>query len=495
MVTPTTRGSGGNERRRSRLVCAQEGIDGAGAMVDVQSRLHVHLFGAPGTPTEAVQAACDVEFASVLLSATASSDEAAEHSAAGAWLARALRYSLGKRVTVKAVLRRKIKFRRAGQGHDDVVFAQDMKPGDPNIVQFVEAWVTHLIAVMPLPALMTVEDAEGSLLDVLKALCTDLCTAKVNPAGAPPTPAPMDWLVELQRAAAAGKPVDDSAFNNADLSKAIAALRSYGFFVDKSGVPRLSQLILIMKAMSAKEAGRSTPGLCIDPRVQPLSLRAMLDANGNFAPDQAKMVQLADGTWVESSTPEPVSKKVHTSLEVARAHIMYWTAHLVVGTRLTDLHSRYDGRTNAGVWCHPYFLAKFQALMWRVVERVTGDALDGILTPLLQHFQERTNSADDDAWTGETALEFVCTKVTEQVSFAAAFGGKRKADAPGAQQGTKAQKSPQMFMCTVCEVRKTNHASKICLSCATAAKKAPAAAAPAAAVAPAAAAAAPAAGP
>jgi hypothetical protein len=35
-----------------RLVCAQEGIDGAGAMVDVQSRLHVHLFGAPGTPTE-----------------------------------------------------------------------------------------------------------------------------------------------------------------------------------------------------------------------------------------------------------------------------------------------------------------------------------------------------------------------------------------------------------------------------------------------------------
>ena len=108
---------------------------------------------------------------------------------------------------------------------------------------------------------------------------------------------------------------------------------------------------------------------------------------------------------------------------------------------------------------------------------------------------ERTNSADDDAWTGETTLEYVCTKVTEQVSFASVFGGKRKADAPRAQQGTKAQKSAQMFTCTVCEVRKTNHASKICLICATAAKKAPAAAAPAAAVAPAAAAAAPVAGP
>ncbi len=124
---------------------------------------------------------------------------------------------------------------------------------------------------------------------------------------------------------------------------------------------------------------------------------------------------------------------------------------------------------------------------------MSGDTLVGILTPLLQHVQERTNSADDDAWTGEAALEYVCTKVTEQVSFAAAFGGKRKADASRAQQVTKAQKSPQMVTCTVCKARKTTHASKICLRCATSAKKEPAAAAPAVAAAPAAAAAAPAA--
>jgi len=288
----------------------------------------------------------------------------------------------------------------------------------------------QLIAVMPLPTVMTIEDEEGSLVDVLKALCTTP-GPKVNSLGAPQPSAPMDWLVELRRAATAGKPVDDSVFNNADLSKAIAVLRTFGFFVDKSGVPRLSQLVLIMKAMSAKEGGRSTPGLCVDPRVQSLSLRAMLDANGNFASDQAKMKQLSDGTWVESSTPEPVSKKVHTALEVARGHIMYWTAHLVVGTRLTDLHSRYAGRTSAGVWCHPYFLAKFQALMWRVVERVTGDTLDWILTPLLQHVQERTNSVDDEAWTGETALEYVCTKVTKQVSFAAVLGASARRKRPG----------------------------------------------------------------
>jgi hypothetical protein len=305
---------------------------------------------------------------------------------------------------------------------------------------------------------------------------------------------PIDWLQQLQRVTTAGKPADD-LFNNTDLSKAMASLRTDGFFVDKAGVPRLSQLTLIMRAMSAKEGGMSTPGLCVDPRVQPLSLRAMLDTHGNFAPDQAKMVQQSDGSWVESSTPDPVSKKAHTALEVARGHIMYWTAHLVTARRLTNLHSRYDGRTSAGRWLHPYYVAKFQALMWRVVERVSGDTLDGILTPLLQHVQENTNSADEDAWTGETALEYVCTKVTEQVSFAAAFGGKRKADASGTQQGGKLQKSAQMVTCTVCKVRKTQHASRTCLSCATSAKKAavgraPAAAAPTAAAAPAAAAAA-----
>ena len=151
-----------------RLVCTQKGIDGTGAMVEVQARLHVHLFGPLRTPTEAVRAVCDVEFASALLSATAGDDDAAEHSAAGAWLASGLRYSLGRQVTVRTVLRRKIRFRQAGQAHNDVVFAQDMKPGDPGFVQIVEAWVVQMIAVMPLPNAVTAEDVEGSLVDVLK---------------------------------------------------------------------------------------------------------------------------------------------------------------------------------------------------------------------------------------------------------------------------------------------------------------------------------------
>ena len=50
-----------------RLVCTQEDIDCTGAMVEVQVRLHVHLFDPLRTPTEAVRAMCDVEFASALL--------------------------------------------------------------------------------------------------------------------------------------------------------------------------------------------------------------------------------------------------------------------------------------------------------------------------------------------------------------------------------------------------------------------------------------------
>ena len=173
---------------------------------------------------------------------------------------------------------------------------------------------------------------------------------------------------------------------------------------------------------------------------QPVSLRAMLDVHGNFAPDQTKMVQQADGAYVEATTPDPVSKKAWSAMEVARGYSMYWVAHLVTSIRHTTLHSKYASRTTSttGLWLHPYYVAKFQTVLWRVVDRVSGDTLDGILTTLLQYVQERTNTADEDAWTGEAAVEYVCAKLSEQVSFAAAMTGKRKADAP---QGGKPQKS------------------------------------------------------
>lgn len=96
---------------------------------------------------------CDMEFALALLTAIPAEGDVTAHSVAGAWIARALHFALAKQVTVKAVLRPKVRFRRAGQAHDDVVFAETMKPGDPGFAQFVEAWVTELTMVVPLPTL------------------------------------------------------------------------------------------------------------------------------------------------------------------------------------------------------------------------------------------------------------------------------------------------------------------------------------------------------
>jgi hypothetical protein len=105
-----------------------------------------------------------MEFALALLTAVPAEGDASSHSVEGAWIARALHFALAKPVTVKAVLRRKVRFKRSGQAHDDVVFAETMKPSDPGFAQFVEAWVAELTLVVPLPTvpdIVTAEDRRG----------------------------------------------------------------------------------------------------------------------------------------------------------------------------------------------------------------------------------------------------------------------------------------------------------------------------------------------
>jgi hypothetical protein len=232
-----------------RQLCTQEGVDATGAEADVQARMAIHLFGAPSTPTETVQALCGMDFALALLTALQTEGDTSSHSIEGVWIARALHFALGKQVTVKAVQRRKVKFTRPEQAHEEVVFAKTMKLSDPGFTQFIEAWVAELTQVVPLPVasdVVTAEDAEGTLVDVLKVQLASP-GPKVAAGEVTKTPGldPGEWLQHFQRVTTTGKPADDSVFYNADLSKAIAALRAYGFFVDKSGVPRLYQLVII----------------------------------------------------------------------------------------------------------------------------------------------------------------------------------------------------------------------------------------------------------
>jgi hypothetical protein len=50
--------------------------------------LAVHLFDAPRTATETVQALCDMEFAFALLTVIPAEGDATSHSVSGAWIAR-----------------------------------------------------------------------------------------------------------------------------------------------------------------------------------------------------------------------------------------------------------------------------------------------------------------------------------------------------------------------------------------------------------------------
>ena len=109
-----------------------------------------------------------------------------------------------------------------------------------------------MILVMPLPNAVTVEDAEGSLVDVLKTLRVTQ-GPKVNPVEVPKTTDPMEWLTELRRRVTTTKPAAKDSFDNTDLNKLIIVLRSHGVYTDKGTVAKFSRLSLISKATAAKD--------------------------------------------------------------------------------------------------------------------------------------------------------------------------------------------------------------------------------------------------
>jgi hypothetical protein len=271
----------------------------------------------------------------------------------------------------------------------------------------------------------------------------------------------------MVRRAGAGKAPCMPDSRERALSAAGAIIKDRGYYVCHYLVPRMSQMGIMSLAVNAKADGQTAPLLAVDPRVQPAALRALLDERGNVAPDQARMVQQSDGTYVEATAAEQTTKKTRTAMEVAQGYLMYWVGHLVAGAQAKDLHERYAKRTSMpGIWLHPYHVSKFQALLWRLVPRVTGEVLDSIMAPLLHHAQAQANSGDEYAWTGEEALSYMGTKLAEQVNLAAAFANKRKPDG----QPPKDAKKPRTTVPCISKASAqcagtTTHSSKICLSC------------------------------
>jgi hypothetical protein len=464
-----------------KKLCKQLGLSADGTDSVLQGLLNDALFDDVEdgedrrTPDEKVRESCDAEVGAILLKVAPGGGR--KHSAVGGWVANALNEFLGKTVTLRAIRRAKVTFRPEGSAHDQVVYADTVKHGDPGFVKFVETIAMKLEATVRLPAHpepVGLEDAEDVIVDILGEL--------QSPTAAPGAAAPVDFAAALQTLTQRPAAKVEPKFDNAALSAAAAILKDQSFYVDRYEVPRFTQVEIINLSVNAKVGGRTVPQLAVDPRVQPAALRALLDGRGNMAPDQAKMVQQSDGTYVEATTAEQTTKKTRTAMEVAHGYRMYWVAHLVAGSQMKDLDDRYDGRTStSGLWLHPYHVSKFQGILWRLVPRITGDVLDSIMAPLLHHAQEQTNSGEADAWTGEQALEYMGTKLAEQVNLAAAFASKRKPDGQPPKDAKKPR--PNAVPCTAkasaqC-AKTTTHQSKICLPCkkhADAAAGAPAAA-------------------
>ena len=462
-----------------QAACLAAGLSDAGTDSELQSRLNAHLFKSTDsrTPEEKVNDSCDAEMGALLLK-VAPGAKPEVHSAVGGWLASALYAYVGRTVTTKALRRCKVTFRAGGKAYDDTVYVDAMTRGDAGFVSFVTAVLSRLTTEVPLPTspeLVDMDDAEDAVVELLTALQTPRASASATPTLCDP------GLTAALQSLAAGKQAakPEVKFDNAAFSAATAVLRSKGYFVCRYQTPRLSQVDLVVAAVGAKTDGKGTPQLAVDPRAQPGVLRPMVDSRGNFVVDQMKMVPQADGTYVEATTAETGAvKKNRSTMDVAQGHLLYWTGHLLASTQVKELHHQYDGRTSTeGVWLHPYHVGKLQTLLWRLVPKVTGDALEGIITPLLQHVQELVNSGAKDAWTGDMALEYIMEKLAEQVNFAATLSQKRKADGPTPggkdkkpQGGNGANKT--LVRCTVCKTRNTGHVSKVCLPCKNAAEAA-----------------------
>jgi hypothetical protein len=168
---------------------------------------------------------------------------------------------------------------------------------------------------VPLPSLpeaVDPDEADGALFELFKVLLAVPTGSKAPTGESSQQSGPPEWLQHFQQAT--GIKAEESKFDNTELSKAFADLKTCALFIDKYLVINCSQLDIIHEATSAKEDGRATPNLAVDLRVQPAMLRALLDTHGNLAPYQTKMVQQADGTYVEATAADPGPKKARNAL-------------------------------------------------------------------------------------------------------------------------------------------------------------------------------------
>jgi len=307
-----------------------------------------------------------------------------------------------------------------------------------------------LVDCQPLPAGVSVEDAEAAVDDMLSAL-------RAKEAGPVKEQAPTSIGVDLKAAFESmaaglrGGVAPASKFEAAEFSEAQKAMRMLGFCLDPKDCPRYTQVAVAKRSVLAMDGPVNVPLLPVEAQVQPGVLRAVVDQRtGLHNKDEPQRVGFEGGRLSVIHVEEVVPKKGRSAYEVCHGYIMYWVMVAVLATQITNLARHYRGPTE-NKFLHPYNVHKFMNVMQHVVgtSGLSGDALDAILGQLLQNVQTKCNEDTDRPWTGDQSVSYMCDEVPRQVALArslslpqrvprvAGDGDGRRENRPGAGGGPR----------------------------------------------------------
>jgi len=222
--------------------------------------------------------------------------------------------------------------------------------------------------------------------------------------------------------------------------------------------------------------------------LQPAELKRRAGALGNVLEvEEVQQFAFSDGTLTSRVHVSSASKGRDRSVwDVAQGYILYWHMVLILSVFIPagTLYLDYEVDV-VGMFVRPYKVSRFCNLLVsiRAGNLLTGEAVDGLLVPLMVFVQEKTNRPDFEggAWSGDMCLNCLYSELTRNMSVtivsAAQTRGKRKPvlppqvqvrqppqpNAPRPHQPPKVKPVP-LPKCLKCD-HQSGHASGICSKC------------------------------
>jgi hypothetical protein len=293
-----------------------------------------------------------------------------------------------------------------------------------------------------------------------------------------------------------------SQFTVVELTKAQNECMRLGYDCSNSNVPYFTQITLAVKCVQNFDVASNSykPLLPAEPNLQPAELKRRAGALGNVLEvEEVQQFAFSDGALTSRVHVSSASKGRDRSVwDVAQGYILYWHMVLILSVLIPAGTLCLDYAVDvAGMFVRPYKVSRFCNLLVsiRAGNLLTGEALDGLLVPLMVFVQEKTNRPDIEggAWSGDMCLNYLYSELTRNMSVtiasAAQTRGERKPvlppqvqvrqppqpnaprpqrqppqpNAPRPQQPPKVKQAP-LPKCLKCD-HQSGHASGICSKC------------------------------